>query len=253
VKNSAFKSSVVALAMLLPACEGDNPTVAETPPRITRNPNAAQFELFVDVQDPAASAGTLRFGGLLAAGRLVVMDSTVTVGTRRFPPGSLPPPEPGVLQYGSIIQDVEWTATEIEIIPPRVAGVTPPDPVALRLPTVAKLGPDTVLVSQGVRPVLSVAIDRGVPLMFGTWRVVIAPPSGEGLSIWGPGLPPARIPLPEGAFPAGLNEPMTATLDYHASAVSPELLGGRLPDGTYAISIGIGIRLQWILVPAGPS
>ena len=250
-KNSLPWGLLSLLGMLLIACEGDgNPSALETPPVITRNPNAAELRIVILVEDGFAAASTMHFSGILAAGRHAVVDSALTIGDRRGLPG---PgfPEPGVLQYSGF-HDVEWTASEIVIVPPRVSGVTPPEPSVLRVPTVVKVGPDTIRVPTGERPTLHLGVDPNMSLGSGAWRIVIAPPSGSGVLIYGQGFPPSRIPLPDGAIEGGFSEPLTATLDYNLAITSPEQIGGVLPDGVYGVSIGMTIRLQWILIPTTP-
>jgi hypothetical protein len=127
---------------------------------------------------------------------------------------------------------------------PAIRGLGPAPEVDLALPH--RIGPDTVFVRSGERPVLRLETPAGDEPEFLRWQFFVPKrdPHWRGPSdrivLQGHGAPPDAIPVPEDVLP--ITGPAEVTLSYSTETVT---IGN--PD--YRITVQFVVHQVWLLTP----
>lgn len=245
-----------AFSVLLCTCS-DEPTYPVIPVTVL-NPETTELRLTIDLIDSAtAEADSLLVEALLFAG---VVDGRLrrvrndTLHVAGHPMTSVVLSNRQGLLYTGRFRAEGSTFTEVvDVIPPQVAGVTPPPLV--RWGGIGKLGPDTLVMEPGEDLVFRLRFPQepfspelqSVEWDLDVWNSRVP----GGARITGLTFPRAEIRIPSELLkdvPPGESQ---AEFWFHARHEFPVESGWGVvvpPSGTYLLMPQLGVRLRWIVI-----
>lgn len=244
VRSYLLRTPLRILAGILISACGDGELPTETPPDLVRNHRAAELALHVILADTSGE-GRLSFRGTLIAGSNPVRDGVLEILGESF--AGQGPYSEGYWEYDGTLDGLprETFRRLVDIVAPEVAGVSPAKPTVQAAP-LSRVDESFIEVRRGGLPELAISgpVAPPPPGSRIEWSMTVLPEGEEARHVFGTGLPPGRIPVPELVLPGGIQKPTSFVLHY---SVLPELRG--VPDGAYRLRLSFTVLIGWTVMP----